>query len=68
MFLETIIVESPLDIIKAFANPIFIYGIFIIFVAWLMLYSGKNPKVKPVAYALAAILFIISIIVYIKFG
>lgn len=61
MFLTTetvVIAETSEDAIKFFTNPMFIYCVCGVFIAWFALYSGKNPKVKPIAMILYAIYFI----------
>ena len=57
MFLATETVDS----IKF--NFMFIYGICGILIALFSLYSGKNPKVKPIAMILFAIYFISFLII-----
>ena len=67
MFLTTeTIIESPLDLIKSFADPGIIYCLSIIFVAFFLSYSIKTQKYKKLSMVLTAILIIISFIVYLR--
>ena len=67
MFLATITtIENPLDFIKLLAEPGLIYCLFGIFTALFFQYSLKTQKYKKLALALAAILFVISFIVYLR--
>lgn len=59
MFLttETIVITETAGNAIEF-NLMFIYGICGVFIALFALYSGKNPKIKPIAMILYAIYFI----------
>ena len=61
MFLATKTYESIPEFL--IDNPMFIYCVIGIFIAWFALYSGKNPKVKPIAMILFAIYFISFLII-----
>ena len=61
MFLATKTYESIPEFL--IDNPMFIYCVIGIFIAWFALYSGKNLKVKPIAMILFAIYFISFLII-----
>lgn len=60
---RTVVVESPLDLIEVFIQPAFLLGLSILIAALLLLFSGKYPKIRPIALIVAAIVFVASIIV-----
>ena len=61
MFLTTKTYESITEFL--FDNPMFIYCIIGVLIALFSLYSGKNPKLKPIAMILYAIYFISFLII-----
>ena len=58
------LVESPLDIIKVFNNKVVIMSMSVFIATFLLLFSGKYPKLRPIALIIAAIVFVASYIVF----